>query len=352
MTPRIFHGDDAASLRAFLEVDRRRREKDREELIKLVKHPPLSPETLSKLVWLGHKDWVIVTHHHPGREIDELETSLRNMVDVFVRCWVDLSRHLDQFTTSAAHKDFMGRPKRSELREIQTGVRKELFAISTASKALVDLSRRLTRKVSIPGWRDRISQDFSSDPTHHLVLQLRNTLTHGWFVPANWLIRRSPEGESATFTLSRSEMLRSGDFSGVARDYLLAVKENIDVRKLFEPYVAKVRSLYSWLWENLEDHLDPAVIEFRHCASQRQKNSVRTSWNLILQAVSNQEIDPYDYLEKYLTADELAEVLKLPHRSIQQVDKILSILDEYNACDDDLRKKIFHLFNVSSQPNS
>ncbi len=46
----------------------------------------------------------------------------------------------------------------------------------------------------------------------------------------------------------------------------------------------------------------------------------------------------YDYLLRYLTDDELERVYSLPMRSKEQVDLIIKILDDYGACNDDLRK--------------
>jgi hypothetical protein len=76
--------------------------------------------------------------------------------------------------------------------------------------------------------------------------------------------------------------------------------------------------------------------------------SAESHWKVLLQQVFiPQKIDPYLYLDRYLTDYELQEVLSLPHQSKGQVDKIIAFVDEYNVCEDELRSLVYRLFNVS-----
>ncbi len=54
--------------------------------------------------------------------------------------------------------------------------------------------------------------------------------------------------------------------------------------------------------------------------------------------------NPFDYLDRYLTADELKEVCRLPKGSEVQVDKVIDFMDSEGACDDDLRNLAYQLF--------
>jgi hypothetical protein len=67
---------------------------------------------------------------------------------------------------------------------------------------------------------------------------------------------------------------------------------------------------------------------------------------LLLEQVTMGRLDPFPYLNRYLTQTELDEVLSLPTRSQMQVDRIIEILDEYGACDEELRKKAYKAFGV------
>ena len=57
-------------------------------------------------------------------------------------------------------------------------------------------------------------------------------------------------------------------------------------------------------------------------------------------------IDPYSYLERYLTPAEMEEAMRFPIRSPEQVDFIIAAVDEHSACDDELRSLVYRLFRV------
>jgi hypothetical protein len=57
-------------------------------------------------------------------------------------------------------------------------------------------------------------------------------------------------------------------------------------------------------------------------------------------------VDPYVYLERYLTQTELEGALRLPRHSREQADFIISAVDEFSACDDYIRALVYRLFGV------
>lgn len=46
--------------------------------------------------------------------------------------------------------------------------------------------------------------------------------------------------------------------------------------------------------------------------------------------------------------EELEEILKFPKHSKEQIDQIIDIIDEYGACDERLKKKIYNAFKVKN----
>jgi hypothetical protein len=53
------------------------------------------------------------------------------------------------------------------------------------------------------------------------------------------------------------------------------------------------------------------------------------------------------YLDKYLSDNEIEEILSLPFRSKLQVDRIIELIDEYRCCDEELRNAAYRLFGVT-----
>jgi hypothetical protein len=69
-------------------------------------------------------------------------------------------------------------------------------------------------------------------------------------------------------------------------------------------------------------------------------------WNLLIDHALQAGIDPYERLTQYLGKEQLAELSSVPHRTKEQIDKIIHLVDEYGACDEELRKKVYRLFKV------
>src|SRR3546814_11675454 len=73
--------------------------------------------------------------------------------------------------------------------------------------------------------------------------------------------------------------------------------------------------------------------------------AARTAWKALLGNWLNWDKppNPYDHLPRMLTAEQLDEVMCLPRKSEQQVDRIIAFLDN-GACDDELRQGAYELF--------
>ncbi len=76
------------------------------------------------------------------------------------------------------------------------------------------------------------------------------------------------------------------------------------------------------------------------------KSATRLLWRAMIGNWLNWDRppNPFDSLDRYLTADELKEVCRLPKGSEVQVDKVLDFMDSESACDDDLRNLAYQLF--------
>ncbi|PTU69381.1 hypothetical protein DBB33_08010 [Chromobacterium haemolyticum] len=76
--------------------------------------------------------------------------------------------------------------------------------------------------------------------------------------------------------------------------------------------------------------------------------SKRYNWNMIISHLPK-DINPFQYIAKYLPKSSVERVLSLPHRSKEQVDTIISLIDMDEFCNDALRKKIYALFDVANE---
>lgn len=156
---------------------------------------------------------------------------------------------------------------------------------------------------------------------------------------------------STHFELSVEALLAGADmdFNSQAKAYLRRCGAAVDVRSTFARYGRRVEAFYGWLTEAHEANLPPEVRDYRRCVRAHRVTHTRATWRLLLDQVFQPErYDPYDYLDRYLTRPELTEVLSLPMRSRDQVDRVIALVDEGGACDDGIRGLAYRLFRLDS----
>jgi hypothetical protein len=65
-------------------------------------------------------------------------------------------------------------------------------------------------------------------------------------------------------------------------------------------------------------------------------------WNMVLAHIPK-SASPFQYLDQFLSSSQLACLLSYEHRSTEQIEKLIQMLDPAGFCDEGLRKKVFDL---------
>ncbi|WP_156904584.1 hypothetical protein [Desulfovibrio aminophilus] len=330
----------------FIRIDKDRRKKIIKELQLAVQKPPVSDEILKRIEWLGPTEIEDVLRSHPGHILDEAIKSIFIALDIFNRSWRDLCNAINEFNSFSCEKKFSHRENKNKILDIQSNVMKEIFCISSSALALIAASQKFESKMFVKGYREKIESRFINNKEHIFIKELRNNLNHGCIKEAEWCISYR-EGEKATsFRFSTKELLYEGEFNSLAKDYIKSCGEYIDVKLLFDSYVQSINSLYSWLKGNI-NNTHGELADYKRCIAAHRTNSIRCFWQMLfVQQFIPSKIDPYKYLADYLSDTELAEVSALPHRSKLQVDRIIEIVDKYNACNDEIRLLVYQLFGL------
>jgi len=306
---------------------------------------PVTNEVLDKLVWMVGQDVHDIMCHHPGYGLNRRVESLQRALETYKRCHKDLMEKLDEFDVASQDATLFGRPRANELKEYEIACRKEIFALSSAAAALVSMARHVKENVVIPSYNETLVSNFDS-AQHEFIKELRNNLNHVTFHDSNWAIRNSGQERTSHFEFNRVKLIRDGDFNEKAQQYITAQQETIDIRCLFESYFARVDSFYAWLMSEIEERLHLEVKDFRRCLKNIHANSVKCWYRLLFKQMVGPETDLFGHLDKYLTPNELEEVYALPHCSKAQIDRIIEMVDEFDACDDELRALIYSAFGV------
>ena len=310
---------------------------------------PVPDEIYDAVVGLFASDAFEVLCAHPGFELEEKIRSLRTTFELFHRASSDLMAALDVFDQFARRPEFTYRSHKDELAAIESSVRKEIFAFSELAHSLQDHCRRLSGTDWKPAcMAEQLTAKFGSDGLHDFVCALRRALHHVSMVEADWLIRNNYLGSiTSHYVFHRLELeVVAKDWNSSARRYLEAQPARIDVQIVANSYVPRVRAFYDWLFATVDATIPPKVVDYRRCWNAVQQRATRMQWHLVLTECLKRNIDPCLYLERYLTSAELAEVMRLPNRSSEQVDFIIAAVDEHSACNDEIRSLVYRLFRV------
>lgn len=284
----------------------------------------------------------------PGGLLHSSLSDVQSSVSLFLNSVEDFRKSISEFQGNALRPGFWDRPNDTPREKLETTIQRGLFCSSMAALALVDHTRRFVRSYPIDGYEDRKNREFANNREHAFVHHLRQYATHFRATKANWRITRNAQGDSVHFLLYPNELKQWPKWSNLALEYIESHADAIDVEALFDSYSVTVTHFHEWLrarvWENHHDRL----AEYYRAHRIHKGASSRSWWNILVQQVARPKgLDPYEYLGRYLTQSQIEEVMALPYRSREQVNRIIYYIDEFGACDDGLRKKLYELFGVS-----
>jgi len=328
---------------AVLRADQERKARRRAELAELVKTIPVPDDLLSEIAW----GWSDLLKNHPGFEAYKKSRALSAMLAVFNRAHKDLVAQLERFHEFTLTEDFGRRRGKRELQEIGEAVDKELLAFSTAAMSLVDHARGLRDLVLVTEFEERRSAIFDVQE-HRFITELRNMISHGHFPDVSWHLQYGEE-RITDFILFSSNLLDYGGIHKDAQAFIARCGEHVHVRRVTDSYAAKVRLFYDWYYQKIESNVPEALIDYRRCRRVCTVTSSRSWHRVLVHHFIEWKVDPYQHLDKYLLPEERDVAMKIPMRSKEQVDYIISTADEHDACDDELRSMIYRLFGVTTQ---
>lgn len=228
-------------------------------------------------------------------------------------------------------------------------VRRGVLSTVSSAMALVDNSRNISKKITPPDYQVRINNTFENSEEHKFIQDLRNFISHFRMIEADWKVSWSKEGKHTQFLLHPEKLLCWDGWKSLAKKFIKQFPQGIDVKILFENYKKRVEEFHCWFHAEIERLSQSELSEYRRYERLLNKFATKSFWNMMFhQVIPNKKIDPYKYLDHYLTKSELDEVLSLPMNSQIQVDRIIEILDEYGACDEELRQLIYTAFNIQN----
>lgn len=309
---------------------------------------PWGNEQLEAKVWSDGptvQEWV---KEHPGFEFEERLESLQAMLRIFESSGSRFQEQLKRFHMETAEGGLLRRNRRHDLAALKEQVQELLYLFTSSAMTLVDQSRALSKKVALPGYEERKNKDFVGDPQHRFIQELRVDLVHVALHQPSWQITsgRDEERESK-FMIHAKGLRRAPSYNKHAKSFLIQNPKGIDLGHLVESYTQKVLSFHAWFRDQVESVVGDQMDDYRRCCRCVRAVSSRCWWNILLkQVVIAGARDPYDYLGEYLTDEEMREVCSMPSRSRAQIDRIVELVDEEGACNEELRKVVYEAFGA------
>jgi len=258
---------------------------------------------------------------------------------------------LDEFDAFSRTDEFYHRSGRASHDIIEAKIRKELYCFSSLAHSLQDHCRRVKSEWLPAEFSVQLENYFGTDGLHDFVCGLRTAMHHRSMAEADWSLRGSGPEMTSHYVLHRKELLTiERAWNERALRSIETMVDEIDVKVPSTEYRQRVANFYCWFFERVQQDMPPLVSDYRRCWNEHEIRSSRMNWSALLHIILEQKVDPYKHLPKYLTPPELDQAMSFVMRSREQVDFIISVVDERGACTDEIRAGVYRLFGVTPIP--
>jgi len=305
---------------------------------------PWSFEDIKKAYWSNFSETKEIIEDTEGGRLWRALLSLNESVWVLDSCTSDLLDEVSDFAHQTTKSGFWNELNRSQQELFSRKVNKYLFCAASAAMALVDHARKFDEKYPCPDFKREVTKRFGNSGMHEFVKDLRNYVAHWRITKANWnvAIDYVQKSQKAVFILKRQELLEWGQWKPSAKKYIESSGDKIDIYNLIREYNDIAEQLYRWhkakILATWTETLSPY---FRYKKSLNQIQN-RWSWNLVISHIPEGK-DPYEYLGRYLTDDQMEEVFSFEYKSVEQIDRLIELLDTHGSCDEELRATIHRI---------
>lgn len=309
-------------------------------------NPPWSEDLLRDAYFANFVATREAIKKHPGYYFHKMLENEKGFLKIFANSVDDLLNSIELFNGAYDQKKLYARHQQDLLNEYVIRVTQNMVLCAGGALALVGWSHRMEKKVIITTYEDKIKRLFDENPRHRFIQDLRNSLLHGYFLLADW--QRLYSKETQTFFLLKEErLLEYKKWHSLSKRFIVENPRGIDITSLFISYKRLVLGFHKWYSSEILREKGAVISEYRQAENLLNRFGAHAEYRLVLTEAIKRKIDPYEHLEGRFSEDELKAIHSLPKNSKEQVDKIIEIVDEYGACDEELRNLVYKLFGIS-----
>jgi hypothetical protein len=310
--------------------------------------PPWAIERVEYVALRNLRHVQLRVREHPGHRICEQLTSIASLLRLFNKTAASFLVDIEQFHIGVRKNGLLQRSRAADRRLLLEQIQERLYLFTSCSASLADQTRKLSQIVNISGYEERKNTTFAENPIHRFVNDLRIDVVHLQLHTPGWQHIIDKAQDSTTFFLSANQLPRASEYHSLSKRYLDQHPNGVDLGALVFAYRQLVNEFHTWMQVAIEHEHGEMVRNYHEVNRTIRALGFRVSWRLILsQVVIQAKRDPFQYLDRFLTASELQEVLGMSKRSRQQVDRIIQMIDEDCACDGELRALAYQAFGVN-----
>lgn len=316
----------------------------------LLGDPPWDEEILRKCYFRNFTETrEFIQDKHPGTSVYANLESIRLSLEIFLNAEADLISSINRFKGESDRPGFWDRPSRQHVESLEISIQRGIASSAMCAMALKDHSLKFSAEFPIIEYDNMKNHYFIDNEEHCFVQCLRNYISHFKITRANWTVTHSlvGDGRKVSFIFSYNDLLKWNKWRSLAKLYIKKHPKGINVEELFEHYSTTVSEFHNWLRSAIMNKYGDEISDYLRYLRLMNRFASQSHWNILIsQVFIPKKIDPYMYLDRYVTRQELENVLSLPHRSKEQVDCIIELVDEYNACTEEIRNLVYEFFNV------
>lgn len=279
------------------------------------------------------------------RRLEELDDTIW----IFQFSVTDLLDEICLFGDHSKNAEFWHRANVDEADAHTRAVKRKLFNCTSALMTLVDHARNFQNQTPVQKYGERLKEEFSSPGLHEFMKCLRNYNTHWRIAQANWLITHNfrETKREARFQVTKDELLSWSGWNVDARTFIDKSDSAIDVYKLFSEYREHVQRFYAWHKGAVLDEYAGVIGPYLEHKRIFEGINKGLEWNMLI-SHAPKGANPYQYISRYLPKNRLERLLSFSHRSEEQVDALIRMMDMEDFCDETLRQKLLALFKPRS----
>jgi hypothetical protein len=245
------------------------------------------------------------------------------------------------------------RPTMSIFQDADLSLRRHILAATSAAMAIVQHSRALSGKISIPEYQSTVDSEFRESPLHTFIQKLRIYAFHHSVAPVEWSghIEWHEHGTTERFSihLAPETLLRWDRWNQLAEQYIKSHPDGIDVASLFRMYREKVHRFQDWFDSSFIEAAGPCLEDYLRCRSVLDGLRWQSAINFFLSRDQGSEsLSPLDF-RPLLSNEEFEELLGLVSQRSSQIARLLEMLNRYGACDTKMREKVLRALGMDGR---